>query len=265
MTQNSIKTVSMEEDQDTPQRGSAETNSEITPGISLMAQISHDLRTPVNAMMGYSMLIEKFSYDRERVSQYARRSFLSGQIMMELINNTLDMGCVEGDEINLIETEFSLMSVLNDIQISIMPITECKKQDFNFYINNPHGVDRVTGDKSRMYRILQNVISNAVKYTSEEGRIDVYAELKKDTSGNVQMSCQIRDTGCGMSKEFIEDMFKPYERERNALIPDVPGLGLGMCIARTFTELMGGELSVESELGVGTVVTVRIPLKISQG
>ena len=135
MTQNSIKTVSMEEDQDTPQRDSAETNSEITPGISLMAQISHDLRTPVNAMMGYSMLIEKFSYDRERVSQYARRSFLSGQIMMDLINNTLDMGCVEGDEINLIETEFSLMSVLNDIQISIMPITECKKQNFNFYIN----------------------------------------------------------------------------------------------------------------------------------
>ena len=233
-------------------------------GCRFIAMMSHDLRTPMNAILGYSMLIEKDSADQKKVNHYARQIHTSGQILMELINDVLDMNCIENGNIKLIENEFSLLSALNEVQASIEPQSAEKNQTFCLCINNPEDIDMVTGDRRRLCQILRNVLSNAVKYTSAGGYIEMSVDLMAVRGQNAQMMCQIKDNGCGMSEEFLRGVFRPFEREYNDDNADVPGTGLGMCIARSFSELMGGELSAESEPGVGTLVTIRIPLKAAE-
>ncbi len=233
-----------------------------TARIRFMTRMSHDLRTPMNAILGYSILIERFSNDTEKVTRYARRIFVSGQMLLELINDALDMRCIEKGNVKLIETEFSLMTALEEVKTAIKPQVEAKGQTFRLYITNSADVDWIVGDKQRLCQVFRNVLSNASKYTGENGCIEMVVNITGNRRQDVQMMCQIKDNGCGMSKEFLQVMFKPYEREDNEMNTSIPGTGLGLCIARSFTELMKGKLSVDSELGRGTQVTISIPLSV---
>lgn len=226
-----------------------------------ITQMNHDLRTPVNAIMGYSMMIGRLSDECDKVNYYAKQIFVSGQILLELINETLDMSSIETGRAKLLEREFSLTTAVAEVQTAINPLAESKKQNFSCSINNQAGTDRIIGDKQKLCQILSNILSNAVKYTPECGSVDMCVELEEAGKRNVTLVCRIKDSGCGMSGDFMKVMFEPFEREDNSLKTSVQGTGLGMCIIRSFTELMNGELSVESEQGKGTVVTVRIPVK----
>ena len=224
-------------------------------------RMSHDLRTPMNAIIGYSMLLERTAGDAEKVNHYARRIFMAGQSLLELINDTLDMSCIESGRVKLVESEYSLLSALEEIKSSVKPQAESKNQNFRYYLMNNTGTDRIIGDKQRLCQIMRNILSNAVKYTPESGDLDMIVNIMEVAGGQPQMMCQIKDTGCGMSREFMQRLFIPFEREDNELNTGAEGSGLGMCIAKSFTELMNGKISVESESGKGTLVTVIIPLK----
>lgn len=230
-----------------------------------IACMSHDLRTPMNAIQGYSMLIEKYADDREKVKYYSRQIYVSGQLLLELINDILDMNCIENGALNLKDCEFDWVTVMKEIHATLKPQAEAKKQTLCFYIINSDQVDWIIGDRQCLCRILRNLLSNAIKYTPEHGSVDATIDVTKVDEKTVQMICMIKDTGCGMSKEFLEVLFEPFERESSDRNISVIGTGLGMSIVRNFTELMNGDLVVESELGVGTLVTVRLPFAIAQG
>lgn len=222
-------------------------------------RMSHDLRTPMNAIMGYSMLLERCAENPERVSHYAQRIYVSGQTLLELITDALDMSCIESGNIKLVENEFSLLSVLEEVKNSVKPQIEAKNQSFHYYLTNSTGIDWITGDKQRLCQVIRNILSNATKYTQDGGSVEMTVSIT-EAGNRPQMLCQIKDNGCGMSREFMETVFTPFEREDTELNTSIPGTGLGMCIARSFVELMEGTLFVESEPGSGTLVSVTIPL-----
>lgn len=224
-------------------------------------RMSHDLRTPMNAISGYSMLVEQVADEPDKVADYAQKIIVSSRTLMELIDGVLDMSYIETGNVKLVKHKFSLRSAFDEVNSAIKPQAECKRQGLHFYMNNSTGKDLVIGDKQRLCQILRNVLSNAVKYTQEGGSIDFIINVIDGSNNNLQMLCQIKDNGCGMSKTFMEGLFRPFVREDNALNTSVPGTGLGMSIAGCFTELMSGTISVESEVDVGTLVTIMIPFE----
>lgn len=226
-----------------------------------MNRMSHDLRTPMNAVMGYSALMERSAHDPEKVTHYAQRIHVAGQTLLELINDALDMSCIESGNLKLVEHEFSLKSAFEEVITAIKPQIEDKKQVFKLYLSNNTDKDLITGDKQRFCQVLRNLLSNAIKYTEEGGRVELTVSVIETGINRMQVTYQVKDNGCGMSGDFLRRLFQPFEREENELNTSIPGTGLGMCIAKSFVELMRGSISVESELGAGTLVTVRLPLK----
>lgn len=223
-------------------------------------RMSHDLRTPMNAIMGYSKLMERTADDPDKVIHFARRISVAGQTLLELINDALDMSCIESGNVKLIENEFSLSYAFEEVKNAIKPQVQEKNLSFHCYISNSTDKDRIKGDKQRFCQVLRNLLSNAAKYTPEGGSVDLIVNIMSNGDQGLQVLYQVKDTGCGMSRNFIRRLFLPFEREDNEQNTSIPGTGLGMCIAKSFVELMNGTISVESELGVGTLVTVRIPL-----
>lgn len=228
---------------------------------SFMNRMSHDLRTPLNAVMGYSSLMNQYAYDSDRVRHYSQRIYASGQILMELINDVLDMGCIESGNLKLIEREFSLNAAFDEVKTALKPQMDERQQKFHFYITNNTDKDLVFGDKQRFCQILRNVMSNAVKYTGAGGNIDLIVNIYETEGQELQLTYMVKDTGCGMSEEFIKRLFQPFQREEHELSTGIPGTGLGMCIVKSIVELMNGSISIESKIGAGTVVAVNLPLK----
>lgn len=225
-----------------------------------MNRMSHDLRTPMNAIVGYSLLMEHAADEPEKVNYYAKKITLSSQTLMELINDVLDMSSIESGNVKLVESEFSLRSAIEEVNAAVRPQIRNKNQKFNFYMTNETDKDLIVGDKQRLCQILRNILSNAVKYTPDGGSVDLIVNVISTGGSDIHMLCQIKDNGCGMSEEFADRLFEPFEREENELNTRIPGTGLGMCIAKSFVELMNGNVTVESKRDTGTLVTIRIPL-----
>ena len=226
-----------------------------------MNRMSHDLRTPMNAIMGYSALMERVSRDPEKVNHYASRISVAGQTLLELINDTLDMSCIESGSLKLVEQEFSLTSAFDEVVTAVKPQTEARRQLLSVFITNAAGKDMVAGDKQRFCQVLRNLMSNAVKYTEDGGSVELTANITEINLNQLRLVYTVKDDGCGMSEDFVERVFFPFEREENEKNRGVPGTGLGMCIVKSFVELMAGTVSIESEQGRGTSVTVMLPLK----
>lgn len=225
-----------------------------------MNRMSHDLRTPMNAVMGYSALMERSAHDPEKVIHYAQRIHVAGQTLLELINDALDMSCIESGNLKLVEHEFSLKSAFEEVITAVKPQIEAKKQVLKLYVSNNTDKDLITGDKQRFCQVPRNLLSNAIKYTEEGGRVELTVSVIETGIHRMQITYKVKDNGCGMSEEFLNRLFQPFEREENELNTSIPGTGLGMCIAKSFVELMHGSISVESKLGTGTEVTVILPL-----
>ena len=225
-----------------------------------MSRMSHDLRTPMNAIVGYSMLMEQSADEPGKVGYYTEKIILSSRALMELINDVLDMSSIEAGNVKLVRNNFSLDSAFEEVNAAIRPQSRSRGLNFNFYMNNETGVDMIVGDKQRLCQILRNLLSNAVKYTPEGGTVDLIVNVLNTNREEIHMLCQIKDTGCGISPQFLERIFEPFEREGAGENACSSGTGLGMPIAKSFVELMNGSIKVESKPGAGTLVTVKLPL-----
>lgn len=219
-----------------------------------LSNISHDLRTPMKAIMGISTLMKsKENIDKIELMEYLERIDLASENMLDLINSILDMSKVINSKVKLSSYDYAISSLIKDIETIIKVQTVEKKQSFT--VNNNCKVDNVKVDIVKLRQILLNVLSNAVKYTDDNGSI----ELNINNEDNIFVF-QIKDNGIGMSKEFIKQIYQPFERENRTRYID--GVGLGMSIVKKFVELFKGTIDIDSALGEGTTMTIKIPLEI---
>lgn len=225
---------------------------------NFLCNMSHDIRTPMNAIVGYAMLLGKDADKADRVREYTKKIAASSQHLLGLINDILDMSKIESGNTKLNHMEFSFSEMLEELKAVIMPQARAKGQSLEvrvFAMKN----DTLLGDRMRFSQILINLLSNAVKYTPDHGSIELIIEnLSPDSERYARLCIQVRDNGIGMSREFLETIYDPFVRARNSTVSKIQGTGLGMAITKNLVNLMGGTISVESSPGKGSVFTVNI-------
>ena len=231
-----------------------------------LSNMSHDIRTPMNAIVGISHLMENESGLSDKMHTYISKVLLSSQHLLSLINDVLDMSKIESSEVKLNRESVSLAEQVGQIDSIIRPQTEERGQDFKILVHEiAH--EYVIGDSVRLRQVFINLLSNAVKYTDYNGtiRLDL-AELPCAVPGSATFRIAVTDNGFGMAPEFIEHIFEPFTRAENSTTNRVQGTGLGMAITKNIVDLMGGTITVESELNKGSTfeVTLTFPIDESQ-
>lgn len=225
-----------------------------------LSSISHDIRTPMNAVLGFSELIEKSAHAPEKVTEYTEQIQAAGQHLLGLINDLLDMSKIESGKISLNVSEFNISSLIDGINAVISPQVKQKNQLYRMRREGVLG-EIYLGDSLRIEQILINILSNAVKYTPTGGKIDFTVRSTANGVDSVHdLEFIISDNGIGMSEQFIKRLYKPFEREQNALTSKIQGTGLGMAITKNLVDLMGGNINVVSREGEGTTVKVSLRL-----
>lgn len=227
---------------------------------TFLLNMSHDIRTPMNAIIGYSQLMRKKLTDPDLI-HYQEMIEESGNILLSIINNVLDMARIESGKMELDENYDEVGSIVSKICQVYQEEAEKKgiRITYKENITNCH----VLCDITKIEEIFTNLISNSIKYTLSGGRIDVnIEEAPCEKKGYIAVKTTVQDTGIGMSRDFMPRIFEPFERERNTTAGKVAGTGLGLPIVKKLVELMGGSIEVESELGKGSKFTVVIPHKL---
>ena len=228
---------------------------------TFLSNMSHDIRTPMNAIVGLTAIAHSHLDDPIRVKECLSRITTSSKHLLGLINDVLDMGKIESGKMSLNEEPFSFPDLIGEFVTIVQPQARAKKLRFDVVIGNIER-EMVIGDTMRINQVLMNLAGNAVKYT-EEGdvvRISVSEEPSLQPGFN-NYRFVVHDTGIGMDAEFLERIFDPFEREGNDKTPFIEGTGLGMSITKNIVDLMGGTITVESQPGVGSTFTVVIPLR----
>lgn len=222
--------------------------------------MSHDIRTPMNAIVGYSQLMKK-ELTNPKLAHYQEMIEQSSQLLLSIINNVLDMARVESGKMELDEN-YEVIGNISQLVCSAFAAEASRKNiELNIIVNVEH--KHIIVDSTKMQEILSNLISNAIKYTSAGGKVTIDTkELPYDKEGYVLIQTKVSDTGIGMSEEFLPSLFELFTRERNTTLSKIPGTGLGMAIVKNFVDLMNGSIEVESELGKGSIFTITIPHKI---
>ncbi len=225
-----------------------------------MSNMSHDIRTPMNAIIGMTAIAGANIDDRNRVLDCLNKINHSSRHLLGLINEVLDMSQIERGEISLVQEEFRLPDLIDDLLTIMKPGIEQHSHDLSVTLTDiRHEV--VTGDRMRIQQILVNIMTNAVKYTPDGGKLHL-GICEKFTRGNT--SCYefiIKDNGIGMTEEFLKVIFKPFTRADTDRTTKIPGTGLGMAISKNIAEMMNGDIRVESEYGKGSKFTVSIVLR----
>ncbi len=226
--------------------------------------VSHDIRTPMNAILGYSELMDNELKDNDlpRVFEHLNKLQKAGNILLSIINNVLDMARIESGKMELDEN-YEVVGNITQLVCSAFAVEASRKNiEFNIIVNVEH--KHIIVDSTKMQEILSNLISNAIKYTSAGGKVTIDTkELPYDKEGYVLIQTKVSDTGIGMSEDFLPSLFELFTRERNTTLSKIPGTGLGMAIVKNFVDLMNGSIEVESELGKGSTFTITIPHKIA--
>ena len=229
---------------------------------TFLFNMSHDIRTPMNAIMGYAGLMEKHLDDTEKIEDYLGKVRSSGSLLLELINNVLEMARIESGAMKLDETVWDAY-VMNDSLFDILDEQmKAKHITFTRSIDVKHRY--VFCDSLKLREIFLNILSNAYKYTSDGGSVSMdLMEIESDKEGYALYRTVIADTGIGMAADYLSHIFDEFSRERTATESQVQGTGLGLSIVKRLVELMGGSISVESALGEGTTFTVDLYHRIS--
>lgn len=228
---------------------------------NFLFNMSHDIRTPMNAILGYSQLMKKDLTD-PKLLDYQEKIEQSGNTLLSIINNVLDMARIESGKAELDENYAIVEPVATEILNLFDEEAKKKNIDFSFDIDIEHSY--VFCDATKVKEVFINLISNAIKYTPAGGKVVVaIKEIPSDREGYVKLKTEISDTGIGMSKDYLPQLFDSFSRERNTTIGKVPGTGLGMTIVKKLIDLMNGTIEVESELGKGTKFTVVLYHKIA--
>lgn len=223
--------------------------------------MSHDIRTPINAIVGYSQLMKK-ELTNPKLVHYQEMIEQSSKLLLSIINNVLDMARVESGKMELDENYNVVGNILQVVCDAFEGEATRKNIEITRNISVKH--KHVMVDATKMQEILSNLISNAIKYTPEVGHVSIdIQELECEREGYVLFQTKVSDTGIGMSEDFLPSLFELFARERNTTISKIPGTGLGMAIVKNFVDLMDGSIEVESELGEGSTFTITIPHKIA--
>ena len=222
---------------------------------NFLANMSHDIRTPMNAIVGYSTLLIKDADDKNKIIEIGKKITYSSQHLLSLINDVLDMSKIESGRTSLNSDKVDVSEVINNISEIVLVQTKSKKQSFEIKTkgNIP---SYIYADKLRLTQILLNLLSNAVKYTEKNGTISLTVEGYGNNGQTSHLRFIVSDNGQGMSREFIEKIFEPFSRETNSMTNKIQGTGLGMSITKSIIDLMGGTIDIQSELGKGSVFTV---------
>ena len=224
--------------------------------------MSHDIRTPVNAIIGFTALASTYVDDPEAVRDYLSKISTSGQHLLILINDVLDMSRIESGRVKNEEKEVHLTDVMHDLRTIVNANIISKNIDFLIDAVDIENEDTLC-DKLRFDQVLLDLLSNVIKYTKNGGQIIVRIIRKPDYSnGYATYEFHVKDNGIGMSKEFQKHLFEAFTREESTTVSGIRGTGLGMAISKNIVDMMGGTISVESEEGKGTEYTVSIPFKV---
>ena len=228
-----------------------------------LSNMSHDLRTPMNAILGMTYLAKKHVTDEAKVNKCLDTILSSSENMLALINDVLDMNKIESGVIELHEKPGSLRKLIDDVEVIFRNKCEANQQELMIRYDELR-YPNVKMDELRMKQILMNLLSNAVKYTQSFGKVSM--QVSQDEPDSNQICCTrftIMDDGIGMSEEFVKKVFQPFEREDTILSDKVEGTGLGMAIVKNLVDIMKGTIEVDSMVNVGTKVIVTLPLEVA--
>ena len=228
---------------------------------TFLSNMSHDIRTPMNAIIGFTTLALSNIDDKERVKDYLAKTLASSNHLLSLINDVLDMSRIESGKIHLEEVEVNLSDVLHDLKTIVSGQIYAKQLEL--YMDAMDVTDEdVYCDKTRLNQILLNLLSNAIKFTPAGGTVSVRVrQLAGKVRGCGQYEFRIKDNGIGMSPEFAQKIFEPFERERTSTVSKIQGTGLGMAITKNIVDMMGGTIEVQTAQGKGTEFIVCVPMR----
>ena len=228
---------------------------------TFLSNMSHDIRTPMNAIIGFTTLAISNIDDKNRVKDYLSKTLASSNHLLSLINDVLDMSRIESGKIHLEEVEVNLSDVLHDLKTIVSGQIYAKQLEL--YMDAMDVTDEdVYCDKTRLNQILLNLLSNAIKFTPAGGTVSVRVrQLAGKVRGCGQYEFRIKDNGIGMSQEFAQKIFEPFERERTSTVSGIQGTGLGMAITKNIVDMMGGTIEVQTAQGKGTEFTVCVPMR----
>ena len=229
---------------------------------TFLSNMSHDIRTPMNAIIGFTTLAVSNIDDQKRVRDYLGKILSSSSHLLSLINDILDMSRIESGKIHLEETEVSLSEVLHDLKTIISGQIHAKQLELYMDAMDVTN-ENVYCDKTRLNQVLLNLLSNAVKFTPAGGTVSVrLKQLPGTAKGSALCEIRVKDNGIGMSQEFVKKIFSPFERERTSTVSRTQGTGLGMAITKNIVDMMGGTIEVQTAQGKGTEFIVRLPFRI---
>ncbi|MER2056091.1 MAG: ATP-binding protein, partial [Clostridia bacterium] len=246
-------------------RARIETDNANRAKTAFLNNMSHDIRTPMNAIVGFTSLAKTHLDDKEQVEEYLDKISVSSQHLLSLINDVLDMSRIESGKVTIEETEVHLPDLLRDLRTIVQPAAASKNQSFIVDTEGVKTKDIIT-DKLRLNQILLNLLTNAIKFTPEGGMVCFQVtEKPSDTDGAVDFTFRIEDNGVGMSEEFQRTIFEAFTREKSSTASGIQGTGLGMAITKNIVDMMGGTITIRSEEDKGTEVTVDLTCRIDDG
>ena len=229
---------------------------------TFLSNMSHDIRTPMNAIIGFTTLALSNIDDTDRVKDYLGKTLASSNHLLSLINDVLDMSRIESGKIHLEEVEVNLSDVLHDLKTIVSGQIFAKQLELYMDVMDVTDED-VYCDKTRLNQILLNLLSNAIKFTPAGGTVSVRVrQLAGKVRGCGQYEFRIKDNGIGMSQEFAQKIFEPFERERTSTVSRIQGTGLGMAITKNIVDMMGGTIEVQTAQGKGSEFIIRVPLRV---
>ena len=229
-----------------------------------LSTMSHDIRTPMNAIIGLTTIIEKNLDDKKTVSENLRKISLASNHLLTLINDILDISKVESGKISLVPQTFSIVETVENLMNVSQPMIKEKNIEFGFHINRMEKEYLYT-DQLRLDQIYINILTNAIKYTEPNGRVIIdMKEEESEKEGCVKLTYTVSDTGIGMSKEFMAHVYEPFSRQTDSRVNSIQGTGLGLAITKQMVDLMGGTIECQSEQGVGTTFTVVLDIPFAE-
>ena len=228
-----------------------------------LSAMSHDIRTPMNAIVGLTNIAKRQIDHQDVVADCLRKIELSSNHLLTLINDILDISKVESGRLSINPITFSISEIMENLVNISNPMVKAKNLEFNFRVHDFEH-EYLYSDKLRLNQIFINILSNAIKYTPEKGRIDSdIFEKDCDKEGYLKLICRIADNGIGMSEEFMKKMYEPFSRATDSRVNTIQGTGLGLAITKRMVEMLGGTIECQSKLGEGTTFTISIDVQIA--
>lgn len=229
-----------------------------------LSNMSHDIRTPMNAIIGMTSLIEHDAGDEAKVREYVRKIEVSSQHLLGIINDVLDMNKIESGKATIKYANFSIIDLIHEVDVLFRPQTEARHQTFEIAMENIRH-EWLIGDNVRLMQIFSNLLSNAVKYTQDGGRIQfIVEEYPAKSTAYAKFRFVVMDNGMGMEDDFKDKIFDAFSREESSLTNKIQGTGLGMAITKNLIEIMGGSIVVDSQKDKGSTFEIMLDMKIAQ-